>query len=536
MAGQKESPRQKMIGMMYLVLTALLALNVSKDILNAFVLVNDGMEQTVENFEQKNQDLYDAFALKNADNAAKFGASYTKALEAKKLSDELASYIEELKVQLIMETEGIPREVADTINLAWVNGKDNYDIPTLLMIGESEDGSGGKSAELRKKVEQFKTDLLAMLDEQDREMLNVGLELEGGVENGTHYNWEMKNFYHTQLAPTIVILSKLQNDIRNAEYDVVSKLFGENNKRDFPIDTIAARVIAPTSYVMLGDEYKAEVIVAGFSTSKNPEVILGELDAEGKLVQFQDSLSVRNGVGQYSVQTNKEGLFEYSGLIKVKNNMGEETSYPFTSSYMVARPSATVSATKMNVLYKGIDNPISVSVPGVADEDVRVSITSGSLRRTGQGMYEAKLGSGTPRTVKVRVSAVLKNGETKPMGEMEYRVKNLPKPYSATNNNLHGAEKVKKSKLTIARSVVCTYGTGFVFDLKAPKVLSYKIGFQKGVQPIPEKLIRGHKIPDDYLKVIKKLSRGDKVFFTEIKIKDAGGVTHILDPIMITIK
>jgi gliding motility-associated protein GldM len=536
MSGQKETPRQKMIGMMYLVLTALLALNISKDILNTFVLVNDGLESNIVGFEEKNNFMYTMFEDQVRLDPIKYKASYDKAVEAKALSEALVSYIQEIKAELIMTVEGIPQEVADTINLAYVTGKDNYDIPTLIMIGDSEDGSAGKSSDLREKVEAFKGQMLAMLGDADLENFDIGLALGGGVENGTSYNWEMKNFYHTQLAPAIVLLSKLQNDVRNAEYDMVNKLLGETRKTQIPIDTIAGRVIAPTSYILVGDDYEADVIAAAYSRTKDPVIYIGEFDAEGNMTGIKDSLKVSDGAGKYRVPTNEVGMHTFGGIIKVKNMMGEETSYPFKSSYIVAKPAATVSATKMNVFYKVVDNPVSVSVPGVADDNVRVSCSNGSIRKVGKGQYLVKLDNSSKGVAQIRVSAVMNNGETRPMGTSDYRIKNLPKPYSATNGGLTGDVTLKKNELVQVRKIIGTYDRNFLFELPAPTVISCNIEFQKGGQPTRRTKVPGGNVQPIIESVRKKLNRGDKIYITDIRARDRAGIIHKMSSIIITVK
>ena len=172
MSSGKQTPRAKMIGMMYLVLTALLALNVSKDILNAFVIVNKGLETTTESFGQKNDVTYKAFdfALKN--DKTKVQDFYNKAQKAKAYSTEMVKYIEDLKKELYMHVDGIPKNVADTTSLEYVNAKDNMDIPGEILIGSTSDGATGKARKLKEKINEYRKNVLALL----KEKIELGLD------------------------------------------------------------------------------------------------------------------------------------------------------------------------------------------------------------------------------------------------------------------------------------------------------------------------------------------------------------------------
>src|SRR5688572_29602210 len=137
MASAKETPRQKMIGMMYLVLTALLALNVSKDILDAFIVVNGSLENTNTNFESKISGQYSAFDKAKQLDEKKVKVIWDKAQSVKLIAKDISQYIEALKKNLVASTEGFTKEQVDTAQLAFIKNKDNYDIPTNIMIGRS---------------------------------------------------------------------------------------------------------------------------------------------------------------------------------------------------------------------------------------------------------------------------------------------------------------------------------------------------------------------------------------------------------------
>lgn len=516
MASGKLSPRQKMIGMMYLVLTALLALNVSKEILEAFVTINAGLENTGTSFDQDLASLYARFDEKKSIDPLRVTANWEKAQEAKKMSKELNQYIDLLKKRLIRETEGYANHEEDTARLMYIEGKDNYDVSTDILIGDSEDGSAGESRVLKTKLDEYEKNLLALLPENTAKQLHLNIETEDPADGGETRTWEMRNFYHTPLAASVTILSKIEDDIKSAEADVVEELLKATDSDIIPFDTVAARVIAPTSYVLLGEEYNAEIFLAAFNRTLVPQVYIGDYDpATGKMIGGYDSLPVHDGLGQYNLKTDKEGIMTYEGVINMKTPKGTYMQFPFSSQYIVARPSATASADKMNVMYAGLENPITVSVPGVPNEKVRVSCDNGTLTPLGGGKYNVtKPVAGRP--CHINISAETDSGSVRPMGVMEFRVKQLPAPMVYPS----GATSPRTTASSLATSIgmVCTYGPDFNFNAKASVVsFSMDIIAPGGTAFLYSKEgIQGNQIPADAKSILKNARKGTKVMFYSI--------------------
>ena len=295
MAGAKETPRQKMIGMMYLVLTALLALNVSKDILDAFILINDSLEITNDNFARKNDLSYSVFKQQLALSPEKVRPFYDKAMKAKGYSEELIKYIDDRKFEMVSLVEGISIAEASKLKLKDVQAKDNYDKPTTYWIGGSEDGSKGKARELKTKINEFKEKMSALLDEGQRKNVKLGLEtnLEYADKSGTKESWETYNFAHIVTAALITNLSKMVNEVRNAEFDVISALYSGISSSDFKFDKISAKVVPKSQIVMVGDNFEAEIFVAAYDTKDNPTIVVGDDIDTAK--PFSKSVAVNHG-------------------------------------------------------------------------------------------------------------------------------------------------------------------------------------------------------------------------------------------------
>ena len=211
MSGGKETPRQKMIGMMYLVLTALLALNVSKEILNAFVIVESGLNKTNDNFDGKNGVLYSKFEKAMADNKVKTEPWYKKALEVKKSAAELCKMVDDIRSELYLEVQKLPdKSVADTFKLAQLDSKDNYDIPTHVLLGATPEnpGADAKIVPLKKAIIAFRQKMMDIVPAKEKAGLKLGLSTEDvySLNDEKKVSWEYNNFDHTTMAADMCIL------------------------------------------------------------------------------------------------------------------------------------------------------------------------------------------------------------------------------------------------------------------------------------------------------------------------------------------
>ncbi len=511
MASAKDTPRQKMIGMMYLVLTCLLALNVSKDILDAFVIVNKGLENTNINFTDNNETLYSMFDLAKSVDPVRVTPNWKKAQDVKKRSAELNEFIDKLQKELIEKTEGVEKSVADTIQMASLENKDDYNVPTNILIGNSEDGSAGASRDLKNRLNEYRTQLNGYILAKDKSKVKIDINTDDPKYCEENENWELYNFYDRPLVASLTILSKLKNDVKNAEATTVDYLFKESEGETMKFDTIAAKVIPESNYVMLGEEYKAQVFLAAFSKTRNPEIMVGDYNETSKsFIGTPNTVKVERGQGQYVASADKEGIMTYSGTVKVISPKGKETVYPFKSEYIVARPALTVSADKMNVLYTGLDNPISVSVPGIPTDRLSVSINNGTLTSTGKGTFNVKVMSGTKADV--TVVANLENGEKRNMGTMTFRVKDVPTP-SAKFGNLTSSGKMDKNKIITQHGLIAHYPS---FDfLATAKVVSFKMSIVgNGVSE--EITTSGNMLTQPMKDRLQRLRKNERLIFEEI--------------------
>jgi gliding motility-associated protein GldM len=525
MAGYKETPRQKMIGMMYLVLTALLALNVSKDILDAFVVVNESLVVTNANIVKKNNVSYSNFEKQNMINPNKVGPFYTKALQAKYYANSLVKYIESLRTEILSKSEGIDTATAAKMGLREVQKKDNYDVPTTFFIGQSQDGSKGKARDLKDSIISFKKRMKSLC--RDTFALNLGLlteDTDNDIEG--HQSWEMKNFYHLIMAGVVTNLNRIVSEVRNAEFDVVNKLYSEISVDDFKFDKIDAKVVPKSSYVLVGGEYEADIFVAAYDSKQTPEVyISSNVDTINKRC-IGDSTLVEglDGVVKYTTPASGVGEKKYGGIIKIKKADGTEDKYCFKSEYVVGQPSATISADKMNVFYIGVDNPVTISVPGVPNEQVQASMTGGTIVNGGGGKYTVTVSTIGKATITVAATI---GGKSTAMGSVEFRVKKVPDPV-ATIGGVSGSGNILRATLAAAGGIIPVM-KDFDFELYFTITSFTFVMNVKG--DLIEKTTTGNKLTADMIKLVNAGTKGTKVYLEDIKAVGPDKTTRTLSPI-----
>lgn len=528
-----ETPRQRMVGMMYLVLTALLALNVSKEILDSFLIVNESLEITNENFTKKLDGTYASFEQQYTMNKAKVEPFWKKAQQAKTYAADLIKYIEQIRATVISKESGLSVEECDTINIRHVQARDKYDEGTHYLIGDQNDGSTGEARKLKDKIIEFKKNMINLLDPKFRKTVeeSFGLNVEGPFfdADNAEQNWEMHNFYHTILAANVVILNKLIAEVKNAEFDVVAQLFSEISIQDFKFDQIAAKIVPKSNYVLTGESFEADIFVAAFDSKQNPDIKFGAAvdsatnTVSGEIVQVE----AVNGVGKLKVGAGGVGIRKYGGTISVPSGGGTKI-YPFSGEYIVASPSATISPTKMNVFYIGVDNPVSISVPGVANDQVRVSISGGggSITKTGNGLYNVKVSQ--VGNCKVTVSAEM-GGSSRSMGGMEFRVKRVPDPVAYVG----GVKTGNIGKGVLAASCIIPKMENFDFDLNF-RIVSFSLTMNMQGDLIT-KTTSGNCFSSEMKSMIDRAGRGQKIYIEDIKAVGPDGTTRTLSPMNLRI-
>jgi gliding motility-associated protein GldM len=534
------SPRQKMINMMYLMLTAMLAMNVSKDVLNAFVLVNHGMKTTNHNTEEQNKKIYNRFEKEIQYNEAKVRPWKEKADKVHSKANEVFKEIQDLKIKIVEKGEGKDTEAIDKEGIVHgedIDGKDNTDIPAEIMVGANNNGAG---YELEKSIDNYREYLLSLFDNEKNSYLTASINELLETPDPKHVkghagDWVTHHFEHMPLIGVITAMTGLQGNIRTAEYQMINYLYGQITAGEINFNKLEAVVIPNTNYVMQGAEYKARVFLAAMDTTNPPIVYVGDYDStqnngtwDYNMVGSYDSLEVDQGKGIFTKTAGALGEHTWEGIIKIVKGDGSTIERPFKESYRVSKPNAVVSATKMNVFYLGLDNPVDISVPGVPKEDVQVSLTNGRIYRRGSAWVARPSRAGV--NCQVRVYAEMQ-GERKFMGSQPFRVKTVPDPRPVVAGMPGGS--ITKSLLA-AQEVVIAELPNFLFDLKF-SVESFNMytvigGF------LQEEASTNNRITARQKQLIQKAGRGNTITFENIKARKPGGEVKDIGTISFRLK
>jgi gliding motility-associated protein GldM len=500
MAGGKETTRQRMINIMYLVLLAMLALNVSDTMLNAFKNINDSLETSKTNVNTSIDQLFASFEnTKLKEEPVRAQPIYDKAKQAKAVADDLSNYIDNLKKQFTTAGDGIDPETGD------LKRRENMDIAQDIMINKKE------GEKLKVKVNQAREKLISLLPEEDKKNISFSLEAKDTKKG----KWADVYFGEgTPLTAAMTILTKLQTDTKNAEADVVKKLFGNMDKAVVNIDKFAAVAVAPTSYVIQGQPYTAEVFLTASDSRSNPDITVGG----GKL-------NVRDGKGTYTGGTGSVGVFKWVGTVRVRQTDGQIKEYKTPEqTYQVAKPSSNVSSDKMNVIYAGIPNPFSVSAAGFPLESVNASASGASMSKAGAGKYNV-VADGSKVGQEVTISVTASNaGKTIGLGSQKFRVKAIPAPVAKVGGRVGGdiASVQLKSESEIEADL-----DDFPFDVKF-RILRYKLTIVKPRADAVTVSGSGGAFAGQVRAALNTVTPGTRVFFEDIVSQGPDGRQRIL--------
>lgn len=518
MAHGKETPRQKMIGMMYLVLTALLALNVSKDILDAFVLVDESLTVTTENFSKKNEEVYFDFDKAYASNKNKVQPWKEKADLVRKEANDLFYLLNTLKVKIVKKTEGDSLAITkQKVDPSKIKAKDNKDVAAEIMVGTN---NNGEAVKLKQKIELFRKHLLSMVDKKDSSVI-VSIEKnldtkDPEAKEGEKQTWESEHFEHLPLIAVTTIMSKMQSDVRNAESEITRYLYNKIESGSFKFNKLEPTIIANSNYILKGNEYQAEVFLAAFDTTQTPNIVV-----DGK------TLPIKNGRGVYTVSGGAPGNRKWGGIIQMKATDGTVIEKPFKAEYQVAEATAVISPTKMNVFYLGVDNPVSVSVAGVPGDKIFPTINNGVIQKVGNAYVVRPRQTGN---ASITVVAEI-DGKKKPMGSMDFRVRPIPDPVPKVANRKSGS--VDRNTL-LAQMVILADLENFEFDAKfyvTEFTVSASInGFTQ------DQMAKNNKITEAQKNIIRNAQKGSRVIFTGIKATGPDGRLRDLNDIVFKIQ
>ena len=512
------TPRQKMINLMYIVLTAMLALNVSSDVLDGFTQVHDGLNRTNSNVGLRNSAIYGqlgAFAEQNPDKGQ---AWLDKASDVRRATATLVAYVDSLKYEIVRRVDGKDADPDNIVN------RDDLEAAAVVMLSPGNP----RGTILRQRIDAYSDYVLSLLpDSTTRRTVGEALDTKAVTRRGTlaPQSWEESRFDQQPVVAAVTLLTKLQNDILYAEGEALSSLLSHVDAGDVRVNELNALVLPQSRMVMRGGKYSANILLAAVDTTARPLVFV-----EGK--------QLSNDRGLYEINTGSTGTFTYKGWLEVPHGDGTSTRHDFSSSYTVIEPMATVSATMMNVLYAGIENPVGISVPGVAMTDISATMTNGSLNRQGDHWVAkpATVGQDAVITVTATMDGRPVNGAT-----TTFRVRKLPDPTpfiafkdaNGATDHYRGGRPFAKALLMQAQGLQAAIDDGL---LDTPfNVLGFEtVFFDSSGNAMPE-VSDGANFSARQKQQFQRLSRGKRFYISRIRAVGPDGITRDLSPMEVII-
>jgi hypothetical protein len=580
MASGKQSPRQKMINMMYLVLTALLALNVTKEILLAFTVIDNSLKKSTANIDVKTVKMGQQLQKLAADNvAAKSALNFSN--QTNKEVGDFVNYIHKIKTDLLRYSQGAvnPEDTKIDPVLAfsveeekkaeykfykeypWVETKSG-DMPNLVSGDNLDDHvryfneelAGKRGKELENKINSTRVNLLNILKAASNDpnlgknpetksfltgkMTEIATKtslLAGTVKDpfsnvsgkvkdhdGNDLNWAEVYMHSTPLAAIFAMLSKIENDAKLMESEVCQTLAESVSAADFKFDAIIPVVSAKTGAVVTGQTYEADILLAAYNSK-----------AQMKVFVNGSSIPVEAGVGKYKVTPQSPGTNQINVKIAFPNPGGGEKQVDAKAEFTAFAPSAAISADALAVLYVGLDNPLSISVGGIDPSNILVRVVSETggatnARLTGQkGSYKISIPKKQDRTVKIEVAAKLPGGQIKPMGTKIFKIKTVPDPrFICGGIEFKGAVSVQALRMQTAATAILD---NFVYEGVKFKIQGYKF-MAVGKKTNGPKFANSTSATLDPIKgILGQLGSGDIMQFTDIRAVGPDGAMRVLE-------
>lgn len=483
---------------------AMLALNISTEVLNGFSIVEESLNRTTANSGKENKAIFDDFEEQMRKNPAKVRQWFEKATAVKDMSDSLYNYAQSLKRQIVMEADGEDGNPAD------IKNKDDLEAASQVMLAPGT----GQGKKLYDAINSYRENILRFVSDPLQKKI-ISSNLSTAVpqnDNTLGKNWQEYMFEDMPAAAAVTLLSKLQSDIRYAEGEVLHTLVANIGLKDIRVNKLEAFVVPSSTKLFPGDRMTAKMVMAAVDTTQVPEVYVNGRKINGDTYSFNVG-----GVGEYN----------FSGYILMHDIAGNVLRRDFNQKYSVVAPplaptGATLSADLMNVLYAGFENPISVSVSNTPQSSVSVSMSGGSIRSTGAGHYIA-VPSAVGQDVTFNVSA-----KGKSVGSFTFHVRKLPDPtaYIALGTDRFKGGGLQKGALMGSAGIKAAIDDGLL-DIPF-KVLSFETVFFDNMGNAVPLASSGASFSPRQKEQFRQLSRNKRFYITRVTAIGPDGITRKL--------
>ena len=499
------SPRQKMINLMYVVLMAMLAMNVSTQVLDGFSIVDESLQRTTDNAVLENKNIYSDFEAQMKSNPEKVREWFQKATEVKRMSDSLYNFAQELKVEIVREADGANGDIHN------IDRKEDLEAASQVMLAPGT----GKGKKLFDAINSFRERILTMVaDENQKKIIanNLTTKLPKNAK-AMGKNWQEYMFEDMPVAAAVTLLTKLQSDVRYAEGEVLHTLVSNIDMKDIRVNKLSAFVIPNAQTIVRGDKFSAQIVMAAVDTTQQPQIYIG-----GR------QMNLRNNT--YEIVTGKTGEFNLTGYITMQNGKGDVIRRDFTQKYTVVDPSATVSADLMNVLYAGYSNPISISIPGVPLNKVSATMSGGTLQPVGPGKYIARPAA-VGKDITIHVQS-LSTGQARQVGQFTFHVRKLPDPtaYIQIGTNRYRGGGLSKASLMGVDGVKAAIDDGLL-DIQF-RVVSFETVFFDNMGNAVPMASAGAHFSQRQKEAFRGLSRNRRFYISRVTAVGPDGITRNL--------
>lgn len=515
---RKISPRQKMINLMYVVLMAMLALNISTEVLNGFSVVEESLNRTTGNSSKENDAIFGELDQMMRKNPQKVKQWFVMASTVREMSDSLYNYAQALKVAIVREADG---EKGDPLN---IEGKDNIEAASYIMLNPAN----GQGHKLYEAINSYRARILQFVtDPRQKKIIASNLSTEV-PHHSMGKNWEEYMFENMPVAAAVTLLSKLQSDVRYAEGEVLHTLVANVGLKDIRVNKLQAFVVPSQTRLYPGETMTAQMFMGAVDSTQQPQVFVN-----GQLIKGN----------QITVKAGAPGKHTLSGYILIKDLTGNVLRRNFSQDYWVTggpQPKeyispqgmqkvppfdgmATIAADLMNVLYAGFDNPITISIPNTSQHDVQATMSGGSLVARGGGHFIARPSAvGQPVTISV-------SAKGRKIGDYQFRVRKLPdpSPYIAMGADRFKSGALSKAALMSAPGIQAAIDDGLL-DIPF-SVTSFRVVFFDNMGNAVPLASNGASFSPQQKEQFRQLSRNKRFYITNVVVHGPDGTTRTLN-------
>jgi gliding motility-associated protein GldM len=530
-------------------------MNISKDVLDAFKTVNTGLEKTKSTLLGKSTTTMTDFEAKFTQNKDKVGPFITEARKVEDEAKQIIAHIEQMKARVMAAShrgnkDGTGWEeyfdkangVAISMNDEKIKKPDENQNNTAMLIGGDPTKprkDPWSASELRGKLEAYAAFLSSVTVKEVtgatwtptqafKDGISRTFSFPDEKEDDNTVQWETKNFFHVPMAAVITNLTKLQVDVENAKADMLTELTSGIEGKSYKFTSLVPLVVPESNYVLRGDSFRANILLAAYDATNAPAIyVSNSLRAEGDSTPYVPdggASPIRvgsDGLGKLRLASSSLGLGEksFKGVIKYKGPSGEIEDHPFiVPAFTVAEPALVVSPTKMNVFYRGLPNPVEISVPGIPQEKLQVSISGNHQITKDGGIWMVKPGGDKEATISV--TATMPDGSKQKMGDKMFRVKPIPDPVPIFAGKKPTDTTVPKADAVVASGIIAKM-ENFDFEVSV-KVKSFSMVFIRDGQVI-EKNSPSNALTDEMLANLKKVGQGQKIYIEKINVSMPDG-------------